>query len=155
MRGHRKVNELYWAKTIPVGPWSSKPRYSRASQARGKRYERLFGQHLASLSGAKPRSEQWFRFEDDNGLGHCQPDHYLLQPGEILLYENKLTYRRNVWAQLEALYVPVLEEVFELPCRVFAVCKYLTEKAPIERLTSVEDSLKPGGPKSGLIHWLN
>ena len=122
---------------------------------KGKRYELLFGQYLSTVADQPPHSGQWFNFADSRGPGYCQPDHYILRPDEILIYENKLTYRRTVWSQLNALYVPVLEEVFELPCRIFAVCKYLTELATLERLMTLDDSLKPGGPEIGLINWLN
>jgi len=55
----------------------------------------------------------------------AQPDHFILEPKRILLIECKLTQIELAWVQLDYLYRPLLEALFEKPVHSVLACKNL------------------------------
>lgn len=91
---------------------------------------------------------QWITFTDANGPGFAQPDYFILQPEQVLLFECKLTQTEEAWRQLRSLYGPLLAHIFERPIISVQVCHNLTSTPPII-ITS------PSSSKDGaILHWL-
>jgi hypothetical protein len=66
----------------------------------------------------------------------------------VWLFENKLTQCDEGWRQLNQLYKPLLELLFEKPVSGVLVCKHLTE-IPKKLITSLDD-VEDGST----FHWL-
>jgi hypothetical protein len=66
------------------------------------------------------------RFEDQNGLGFAQTDSYLVLRSRIICFECKLTETLAGYAQLEKLYKPLLEAIYERPVVLVLACKNLS-----------------------------
>jgi len=79
----------------------------RGAKAAGIRYERALG---AMIPRAEPG--QWFEFRDLNGPGHCQTDLLIVGAKRIVVIECKLTDVEGGRAQLEGLYMPIVEMVW-------------------------------------------
>ncbi len=72
-------------------------------------------------------SGQWLEFEDFNGLGFAQPDYFILDDARLVLLECKLSQTKRAWPQLNGLYAPLLQHIFDLPVTSIQVCKNLYE----------------------------
>lgn len=75
------------------------------------------GRHLKYLLSkgvlaGKLYSEQWFAFEDENGPGYAQADHFVVGEAKIWLFECKLTQTVEAYGQLFSLYAPLLSRLF-------------------------------------------
>lgn len=71
----------------------------------------------------------WIQYADANGIGYAQPDAFVVLKAEILLFEAKLTQSDQAQDQCEKLYKPLLEDLFDKPCRccqVFKNIRYLS-----------------------------
>lgn len=99
------------------------------------------------------RHEQWLRFVDDAGPGCAQPDLFLVLPTHVLLLEVKLTHTEFAWPQMEGLYVPLLEYVFERPVTTVQVCKNLRGYVPPGMIEGLEGLMQ--GHKPGRWVWQN
>ena len=114
----REISGLKWARLIPGRP----PRIPaaknrRGSRAKGLAFERRVGKKLSCMIqrgelNGKLFSGHWIEFEDENGRGYAQPDHFVLTSNRIILVECKLTQRSAAWIQLRRLYKPLLEHIF-------------------------------------------
>ena len=122
----REVMGLAWAEWRSKGPWP-KARGRTPSQKKGLRYERKFGLHLNRNQSYSVRSGTWIEFLDETGPGWAQPDHVLMLPKSVWIFENKLTYRESAWDQLELLYGPLVREIVgsTLPIGLVQVTKNL------------------------------
>lgn len=117
----------------------------RSAQRQGLAYEKKFGRWLA-LQGLSPRSGQWLRFYDAQGSGLAQPDHFLILPRGVVLFECKLSESPEAWPQL-AFYSVLLSRALSLPVLEVQVCKNLrTTQEPVRDISS----LRPGC----VLHWL-
>ena len=101
-----------------------------SKQSAGKTYERKVGKAVSRLVSRGHLdgdifAEQWIQFRDAHGLGHAQPDIYIVQEDRILLLECKLTQTGRAWDQMKKLYVPLLSLIYELPVVSVQVCKNL------------------------------
>lgn len=94
---------------------------------------------------------QWIEFYDQNGKGWCEPELFILG-GELILMEVKLTGGPHGKAQMEHLYKPLLENIFERSVRCLLICKYKTEETPGPFVDSVEEFIK-GGESFATLHW--
>ncbi len=120
----RQISGLIWAKScgrpksIPV----SRPRGRKAA---GVRYER-------QLAAAVPQAQhgQWFEFQDRAGLGWCQADLLLKTKVGIAVLEAKYTWTPDGHKQVERLYIPVVEKVYNCPAFGMVVCRVLTSDTP-------------------------
>lgn len=129
----------------------------KGSRAKGKIYERAIARRLKRLIDegkipAELRTNQWFSFEDANGFGYCQTDHYLLLPGFIVLIECKLTQSDQAEDQLDKLYRPILEKIYGVPV-VCVHCFKNMRRHPANRIDEIEEIIFK--PKRGIwnLHW--
>lgn len=72
----------------------------------------------------KEAKQDWIEFEDENGLGFCQPDAFVVFDKLVILVEAKLTWVDCVWEELHGLYRPLLQELFQRPVTCIAACKW-------------------------------
>jgi hypothetical protein len=124
---HRKIIGLRRAALLPGRPnhLGKDPRL-RGSRAAGVTFERHVGRRLRKEEDII--SGQWFDFTDENGVGCCQTDHYILREDHIILFECKLTETWVGFSQIDFLYRPVLEHIYSLPVTGVQVCKHLTTR---------------------------
>ncbi len=54
----------------------------------------------------------WIEFEDENGKGYAQPDHLVVGPQDILIFECKLSWTPLASEELQTLYAPLVSELF-------------------------------------------
>lgn len=119
-----------------MDPGFRRPR--RGLPAKGLAYERRFGRWIAEKLPI--RSGEWFAFEDVNGPGLAQPDHFAVLPDKILLFECKLTQTPEAWRQIRGLYGPILSFYFGLPVEGVQVCRRVVDcPDPIFRFEEVRD----------------
>ena len=88
------------------------------------RYERRIREELDSLFPGVVH-EQWFEYVDDNGIGYCQSDHFIVLDTVGIVFETKLTQVAEAVRQINLLYRPVLEFHYGLPFIGVQVCKNL------------------------------
>ena len=91
-------------------------------------YQRKVVRQLRDLNLGELFAEQWIAFSDENGKGMAQPDAFILLPGQILLFECKLTQKEGAEKQVRELYQPLLEHIYGLPvvcCQVFKNIRWL------------------------------
>jgi len=121
---HRRILGLKWAAPDDKGPGFG-PNRSKGAKALGRRFEASLQRSLSKdfIRG------QWFRFEDSNGLGWCQPDFLLRGAHAVLVLEAKYTWCPEGHSQVEMLYKPVLELVWKLPVYGVQICKVLVPEA--------------------------
>lgn len=119
-------------------------------RAAGVTYERKFGKRLqreidrGELEG-ELHSGQWLHWSGSwleyrggentlrSGKAYAQPDHYIVQPEVILLFECKLTQTDEAEAQLVSLYTPLLEHLYKRPVLKTQVCKNIRHSiGPLE-----------------------
>lgn len=125
-----------------------RPRRVRGKKARGLAYERKFGKYLKRTAEGEIFANQWFRFEDANGLGWAQTDYFVKLPSGIILFECKLSERPAAWVQLRRLYSPILQTIFSLRPECVQVCKYVTGDGPyVDEFDGVRDGT--------VFHWLD
>lgn len=152
----RQVTSLGFARqverprNIPLG---------RATGAKlhGLRYQKKVTKlFLGGLPpGLKLLDGPWFEFRDLNGPGVCQPDIVLLHEGGGLVVECKLTYTSEALTQLACLYLPVLEECYQLPFTGMIVCKNVTKATPQVNHTFGEavEWGRTHAPRLPIWHW--
>jgi hypothetical protein len=156
----RKIDlPLAWAEMRDTGPFHSSPRVQGA-KLEGLRYERRFGRYLkkAARRSAEILSGQWFEFEDHGGPGWAQPDHILIYPGQVLVFECKLTQHPHARVQLEELYFPLVEHTWpEYDVRLVEVFRSMVERPrhgerEVHSLANIRDSECPW--RTLVWHWL-
>jgi len=75
---------------------------------------------------AQIHHNQWMRFEDSNGIGYAQTDSYLVLNSRVICFECKLTETLAGYSQLEKLYKPLLQAIYERPIVLVLTCKNLS-----------------------------
>ena len=97
----------------------------------GLRYERAVHKALArQYRKPAPLHNLWLRFHDKHGAGYACPD--IVLPGKALLVECKLSWTNTAIQQVEQLYVPLLEKLYDVPAAEWIrviVCKHW--RAPV------------------------
>jgi hypothetical protein len=88
-------------------------------------YQRKVGKRLKKVF-SDVHEEQWFKFEDFNGLGYAQPDFFILSD-RVLVFEAKLSQTIEGYQQLTNLYFPLLEEFYNLSPVGIQVCRNLID----------------------------
>jgi hypothetical protein len=125
----------------------------RNAQAVGIRYEKAVGSAARDLKWGKVLCGQWFEFSDWNGAGYCQTDVLIVRQFDVIVLECKLTEVLDARIQLEDLYLPVVEKVFDRLARGVVVARHLTKTTNTDR---VFDNL-PAALLAGhcpILHWI-
>lgn len=136
----------------PKGPGFA-PSRPRGAKGAGLRYERALGKALPK----ETHRGLWIKFEDRNGLGWAQPDFLLGFDGKIAILEAKYTWVPEGHSQIELLYRPLVERIWQTPIVGVVVCKVLTSAAGGAReiFSSLGEALAQGREeKSGTLHWI-
>jgi hypothetical protein len=123
--GMRRIEAL--REVRPLEGWPGcipRSRGAKGSKAAGLAYERKIGALLRAL-WPHTESGRWFAFEDAVGASLCQPDHFVVLDGQVLLVECKLSERTSAWDQMHGLYAPVLRHAFGLPVTCVQATKVL------------------------------
>jgi hypothetical protein len=115
----RKIQGLKWVEECN-NPW---PRGRlRPIQAAGLTYQHQVCQALGLIES------RWFRFEDKNGIGYCSPDGLAKVGNRVLIGEIKLRQTDEALAQLQCLYIPVVEHFLKKEALPLVICRYLTRE---------------------------
>ncbi len=146
----RKLSGLIWAKHSPLPPkaYNSRP---RGTKALGLRYEK-------KVAAAIPDAEhgKWFTFQDRNGYGWCQIDLLFSRRGQLYVVECKLSDYWAARSQIDWLYRPILEEVYQTKVKGIVVQKVLRGDAPKQLIhgSMVEAMQAHNGQVPPIVHWL-
>lgn len=151
----RRIEGLQSVGLAAESPW---PKLKlKGSRAKGKTYERRVGKYLRAAFAGAPTDffeGQWLSFYDANGRGYAQPDIYMVFPTFVLVVEVKLKQNTLAHKQLDGLYRPLLERLYQRPTLLLQVFKFPRWEADERRVadwTSVL-SLPPG--RIFEWHWL-
>lgn len=111
----------------------------------GLRYER-------SVAKALPLAQhgQWIEFEDSAGRGWAQPDFLLRFEDKALILETKYTWVAEGHSQIELLYRPLIERLFELEVVGLVVCRTLVPEAPASSATIEEALIR----RRNVVQWI-
>lgn len=145
----RRVEGLKWALLRPQGPWP--PSRPRGAKAQGMKYERELAKALPDATHG-----QWIEFGDRNGSGWAQPDLLLRGEKAILVLEAKLSWTFEGHQQIDQLYRPLCEEIWQKPVFGIVVTKHLRN---LPRSFAVVRDLRTGleaarDGQSVVLHWL-
>lgn len=121
----RVVKGLISAELLSERPKCIPRGRARGAKAAGLRYQRAFGKAI----GRSALDGPWFSFRDREGHGYCQPDFVINLPSVAVVLECKYTWTPEAFAQIELLYLPVLELALGKPTFGFQVCKRLVPQA--------------------------
>jgi len=140
----RVITRLRWAERS-INPWP-RVRYTGA-KAKGVTFEKKVAKGLNFAE-----HNAWFVFEDMYGLGYCSPDIFWQEDGKIYLVECKLTDNKEAWQQIELLYTPILQFIYQMPIRGIVVAKQLHSGSLwiCDTLTNAKQSPFP----RPVLHWL-
>lgn len=124
----RRISGLISASIAPDQSWA-KARNVRGTAARGLAYERrvlkyLARQQIADGWPCQVIPQPWIRFTDAGGDGLCQSDAILVYADYALVVEIKLRQNDRAKQQLEWLYEPLVEHLFDLPTIGLEIFKY-------------------------------
>ena len=122
----RHVRGLLKAEMMNEGPFSSEPKLT-GKAAEGIRYQKKVHQSLVPLSRfGDLHREPWIRYTDTYGVHWCRPDDVLETHDRVLVVEAKLSLRRfeGGMIQLNKLYRPVLEMIFQKPVAMLLAFKH-------------------------------
>jgi hypothetical protein len=123
-------------------------------KALGIQYEKRAAAAIVSRwSNAVPG--QWVEYVDDGGHGYAQFDVLVVAPEVVLVFECKLSETGQGRRQIEDLYKPLLEHIFERPIRGIVVARHLTRETRPEAVVGTLGSafaLAAGGVPT--LHWL-
>ena len=133
----RIIKDLKWASVADRNPFPG-PSKLTGTKAQGLAFQNKVGRFLAGEIDAKRLegklySDLWLMFEDCNGNGFAQPDHFLLQPNLVVVFECKLSQNSRAWPQIELLYQPLLAHLFKRPVigvQAFKRMRYEEPKRP-------------------------
>lgn len=154
-KSYRQVKELQWAKKCDPPAMFKKPPKCKGARAKGYTYERTVGRRIkARINAGEINGElicnQWFQFEDANGVGLCQTDYFLICPGFIVLIECKLSQSTYAEDQMTKLYEPILRKVYGLPVICLQVFKNVRGH-PHNSVLDIMDLIKY--PRTGVFTW--
>ena len=98
-------------------------------------------------------SGQWIEFQDRNGHGFAQPDHYIVLPDKVLLFECKYSQVEEGLVQIGQLYKPLLRDIYKLPVVGILVCKVLRWECKW-LIAEPEEVLKGTSENIYTWHWI-
>jgi hypothetical protein len=87
---------------------------------------------------------KWIRFFDEHGIGHAEPEAYVVLKDRIILFEVKRTGMPAGRMQMEGLYQPLLEKIFEKPVYSLLICQNVVQDTPHPRF----DTRKISSPRA-------
>lgn len=157
----RVLKNLIWVESTKPPAFANGPRRLTGSSARGKTYEtkvatmlttQVTSGHLQGTLYIGP----WFRFEDDNGPGYCQPDALLISDKSILVVEAKLKQTLAAHPQI-SLYGQLAEGLFHLPWVGVQIFKYPSGKRTenwVDSLRGLQDVVEETKGRIAEMHWL-
>ena len=152
--GHRVISGLVFAAVCEKPPSIPLATRVRGAKRLGHKYERDFAKALKARYPQSCLAGQWFRFIDRNGQGFCQTDLLLKRPGEIIIFECKLTDTEKGRSQISRLYAPVVSHVFGLPVRGVVVARHLTRESELALITDqLPIALSSSLPIVPTLHW--
>jgi hypothetical protein len=102
----------------------------------------------------------WFRFTDDYGTRHCQPDSVLVdkQKRRITIFEIKTRDLEQGYRQLEDVYRPVLAKAYPgytidtvLVCKAYSNFRRLVDK--IELVDGISDAMRYRGDAVPVVEY--
>lgn len=151
---HRTIMGLRWAQLAAKGPFD-KPRRLSGRKRAGIKYENDLARALGSAAEHGP----WINFQDKNGPGWAQPDFLIEFPfsDAILILESKYTWVREAYSQIEQLYKPLIQHIYNKPAFGIVVAKVLTpdcRQLPIFRSLDEAAIAACSEGKTVLWHWL-
>jgi hypothetical protein len=141
----RVVKGLFHAGVIARPPFIPVSR-SRGVRALGRAFERKVAKAFPDANHG-----QWFQYVDENGIGYCQPDLFLLTD-PIWVLEVKLTDVAEARSQLLGLYFPVLRHVFQREVRGAVVVKHVSKVSLGSQIVENFDQASKL-PDIPVIHW--
>lgn len=137
----RQVRGLKHVTLESKGPFQSKPKL-KGRAALGISYQNKALDQLEPLSRFGTfRREPWFKYRDTYGIHWCQPDGLLELPDRVITIEVKLSLRRleTALVQLNKLYKPTVEMLFQKPAVPLVIFKHWLGEAEIELVDDPEE----------------
>lgn len=149
---HRVVDGLRFVVPLATRP-ACVPKSSRLQGARraGLAFERKVGREL-QRSLPTLVSSPWFEFQDKNGRGYCNVDHYAVLDDKVLCFECKLTETWVAFSQILELYKPVLEHIYGKPVVAVQVCKHLVPPKNPYYIQDIQAVIRAPRRKAWLLH---
>ena len=145
---HRTVYGLRWARAATKVPFGA-PRPRKPAKRLGIKYEK----DLALALGPSWVHGAWFEFSDQNGPGYCQPDLYRVYADCVVVLEAKYTWVPEGHPQIEHLYRPILEKVYDRPCVGVVVCKNLVLGALAKHFSTLAEAVFQSAQGPCVLHW--
>lgn len=123
--GFTPAKDLWAVSQLTKAPdFGPKPTASTA-QKNGLRYERKVLNELEKLfSHENKLVKPWFEFKnDEHGRRTASPDFVVCRSEESIIFEIKVTHTGLAWWQLNKLYKPIVEFMFEKPARCVEITR--------------------------------
>lgn len=136
-----KVRQLKHATLRDAGPFNSTPKL-RGSAAEGIRFQRRVQSRLDRLAHiGDVLHDQWIEFSDFTGRHWAQLDSAIVSPERVLIVESKLSLSRIETAriQLDKLYRPLCERIFQKPTALLVAFKHWVPGVEIELVEDPRD----------------
>lgn len=114
-------------------------------------YEKRVQKHLRTLDLGKVHCNEWIEFWDANGPGSAEPDMFLLFPSRVVLFDAKLSAKAGYWPQLEGLYAPLLEHIYERPVVSAQIGRHVERGLGADIFPDVISFLRSDA-KRGVVH---
>jgi len=144
----RIIVGLVSAERSETSPWPG-IRRPRGAKRLGCKYEK----ELARALDASWEFGPWFRFEDRNGGGFCQPDFIRVTPSHVVVLEAKHTWSTGAHDELRTLYEPVLRCVYGRPVVGVVVAKKLRVGMTGYKISGDLGEAIENAPRS-VWHWI-
>lgn len=146
----RCIEGLKWARLAASGPGFA-PSRPRGAKRQGVKYEKELAKAIPDAIHG-----QWIEFCDRHGTGWAQPDLLLRGKRAILVLEAKLSWTFEGHQQVDNLYCPLCEAIWQLPAFGVVVTRGLR---PMPRGFSVVRNLNEAlaGARAGrkmVLHWI-
>jgi len=102
---------------------------------------------------------QWIQFADSQGAGYAQPDFLLEFPfaDAILILESKLSWVPEAYGQIEYLYKPLVEKVWQKPAFGIVVTKNLIPDCRgLDKFQYLDEAAQAAcaSGRTVLLHWI-
>lgn len=139
-----------------MGPSRHKRKAYRGIKAKGKTFEKQVGRELKKLIkeeiiDGELFSNRWLTFQDRNGHGFAQPDHFVVMKDYVLLVEAKLTEAIDANIQLNELYGPLLGFIYRRPILLLAAFKNPRTKPGAFHVQGPRELVE--NPRPGIHLW--
>ncbi len=127
----RQINKLRKASIHSEAPFPTRRRV-KGSAARGLAFQRKVHADLTEMFDTLELFDgPWIKYLDDSGSHWCQPDSLVIAEDRVLIVEAKLSLRRwkTALAQLQRLYRPAVEHIFQRPSVMCVAFNYWSPDA--------------------------